>query len=159
MKTNPIASILGLAVTLALVGCATVQTLEASRIVRFVPVAASVIKPVAAEQAKIHGYTLQTDGRWQSTIISKKDPIIGLVSVQGDPTLAIRFAMTFEEVNTKATRLVIDPVIAIKKPFSSTYQERPLGTGDSERQKILAVVDATEAEAETIAAQKTKGPQ
>ena len=156
MKTNPIASILGLAAVLALVGCATVQTPEASRIVRFVPVAASVVKPVAVEQAKIHGYTLQPDGRWQSTIISKKDPIIGLVPTQGDPTLAIRFAMTFEEVNPNATRLVIDPVIAIKKPASSRYNEIPLGTGDSERLKILAVVDATEAEAQTISAEKRR---
>ena len=153
MKTRPIAFLLLLA-SFALGGCATTTTPGAAKIVRFVPVSAPVVEAVATDAAKAHGYTQMKDGRWQWALFGKKDPVVGLIPVEGEASFSIRFSMLFEAVNDAATRIVVEPVIATKKFGSDDFNEKPLGPGYGGRPEIIAMLDNAVAEAQSIAAGK-----
>ncbi|MBM3851599.1 MAG: hypothetical protein FJ399_00425 [Verrucomicrobia bacterium] len=135
-----------MAAALALAGCVGGPSAAEARIVRFVPVPAALVEAAATSEALARGFSRLPDGRWQWVVARKKDPILGVVAVEGDPPLVIRYALKCEAVTEEATRVVLEPVAALKTMLRADYRETPLGAGA--RGELAAMLDVALAEAQ-----------
>jgi hypothetical protein len=131
---------------LGFAGCAA-PTAETSAIVRHVNATESATRAAVTKAAAVHGYHELTPGLFQKTILRQRDPILGLIPVDGEPQAALAFRVTYQ-TNETGTLVTVAPVMQFKHLTNDGYRERNLPVNSPDRAELVDMIDRIASEAD-----------
>ena len=116
-------------------------------IVRQAHATSDKLRAAVKKSAEEHGYREIAPDVFQKTIMRQRDPLLGLVPIEGEPQMALAFRASYQ-TNETGTLISVAPVLQLKHLTDGGYRERSLLSNSPDRGELVDMIDRITSELE-----------